>query len=131
MIHKRVAAGRLFRVHHGVYSVVLTALLSRYGSWMAAVLACGPGAVLSHRSAAALHELRASERLNPEVTVPSRVRHLRLGIDIHRSTTLTPADTMIVNGIPTTTVARTQLDLAEVIDRRGLERAMLVALLLA
>jgi predicted transcriptional regulator of viral defense system len=98
---------------------------------MAAVLACGPGAVLSHRSAAALHELRASERLNPEVTVPSRVRHLRLGIDIHRSTTLTPADTMIVNGIPTTTVARTQLDLAEVIDRRGLERAMLVALLLA
>ena len=38
---------------------------------------------------------------------------------------------MIVNGIPTTTVARTQLDLAEVIDRRGLERAMLVALLLA
>ena len=122
-VHKRAASGRLHRVHRGVYSLPPPELLSRYGRWMAAVLTCGPGAVLSHRSAAALHELRATERTNDEVTVPGRSTRKRAGIDIHRSTTLTPADATRVNGIPTTTVARTQLDLAEVVSRRALERA--------
>ncbi len=49
----RVAAGRLHRVHRGVFAVG-HALLPGRGHWMAAVLACGPDAVLSHRSAAAL-----------------------------------------------------------------------------
>jgi len=48
----------LHRIHHTVYSPVPRELLKRDGLYMAAVLACGPGAVLSHRSAAALLELR-------------------------------------------------------------------------
>src|SRR5918996_4736448 len=52
-VRSRVAAGKLHRLHRGVYAVGHPALPPR-GLWMAAVLACGPGAVLSHRSAAAL-----------------------------------------------------------------------------
>jgi predicted transcriptional regulator of viral defense system len=53
-IDKRAARGRLHRLHRGVYAVGHPVLTAR-GRWMAAVLACGPGAVLSHLSAAALH----------------------------------------------------------------------------
>ena len=59
----RAAASRLHRIHHAVYSLVPEALLTREGRWMAAVLACGDGAVLSHRSAAALHEVRRTDRV--------------------------------------------------------------------
>lgn len=123
-VRKRAAAGRLHRVHHAVYSLVPPRLLAREGLWMAAVLACGPGAVLSHRSAAALHELRAYGAVKIDVTVPSRSTRHHPGIKLHRSTTLRPTDTTRVQNIPCTTVARTQLDLAEVINQRGLERCM-------
>src|SRR5881394_2674651 len=64
---RRVADGRLLRRHQGVYSVgpVTTAR----GRWMAAILALGPRAVLSHREAAALHDLRGSQRRATDVTV--------------------------------------------------------------
>ena len=91
---------------------------------MAAVLACGEGAVLSHRSAAELHELRATDRARIDVTVPGRGRPTANGVDVHRSTTLTPHDVTTVDGIPCTTVARTLLDLAGVVARRPLERAI-------
>jgi hypothetical protein len=58
-----------------------------------------------------------------DVTVPLRSRRERAGIELHRSTTLAPADVTRVNKIPCTSVARTLLDVAEAIDRRGLERA--------
>jgi very-short-patch-repair endonuclease len=90
---------------------------------MAAVLACGPCAVLSHRTAAALHGLRDSARPNIDVTVPGRSGRRRPGIDIHHVTALTPADLTIVDNIPVTSVARTLIDLAEVVPRRALERA--------
>jgi hypothetical protein len=90
---------------------------------MAAVLACGPGAVLSHRSAAALLALRDWGHTKIEVTVPSRSSRRHEGIKVHRSTTLTDNDVTVVNNIPCTTVARTLLDLAEVVTRRQLERA--------
>jgi len=122
-VRKRVTSGRLHRVHHAVYSLVPPHMLTREGLWMAAVLACGPGAVLSHRSAAALHGLRPYGGVKIDVTVPNRSGRRHSGIKLHRSTSLTPADTERVENIPCTTVARTQLDLAEVIDRRGLERA--------
>jgi predicted transcriptional regulator of viral defense system len=122
-VRKRTSAQRLHRVHPGVYSLVPAKLLRREGHWMAAVLACGPGAVLSHQTAAALHGLRGTNRAKIDVTVPGRSARKHPGIDIHRSRTLTPADTTIVNGIPCTTVARTLLDLAEVVSRRALERA--------
>jgi predicted transcriptional regulator of viral defense system len=119
----RAAVGRLHRIHQGVYSLVPLELLTREGRWMAAVLACGPGAVLSHRSAAALLALRPSGWTRIEVTVPGRSGRRRDGIKVHRSTTFAAQDTTRVKNIPCTTTARTLLDLAAVIERRPLERA--------
>ena len=67
---KRVVAGRLHRVHHAVFSVAHPDLLTRNGRYMAAVLACGPGAVLSHRSAAALCNLKLRQGTAIDVTAP-------------------------------------------------------------
>jgi hypothetical protein len=122
-IQHRAAAGRLYRLHRGVYSIVPPHLLQREGRWMAAVLACGPGAVLSHRSAGALHALRPYNGTKIDVTIPGRVHRAQPGITIHRSTTLTDTDTTDADGIPCTTIARTLFDLADITSRRGLERA--------
>ncbi len=119
----RAAAGRLHRIHHRVYSLIPFSLLTREGRWLAAVLACGGGAVLSHESAAALEGLRWYGGAKIEVTVPGRSKRRRDGIRVHRSTTLTQADVTTVNGIPCTTVARTLFDLADSLNRRRLERA--------
>ena len=117
------AAGRLHRIHHTVYSLVPKELLKRDGLYMAAVLACGPGAVLSHRSAAALLELRDWGHTQIEVTVPRRSARRHDGIKVHRSTILADQDITVVNNIPCTTVARTLFDLAEVVTARQLERS--------
>jgi REase_MTES_1575 len=122
-VRDRAASGRLHRIHHAVYSLVPPELLTRDGRYMAAVLACGPEAVLSYRSAAALHELRHTDRSKIDVTIPGRSPRRHPGIDLHRSTTLRPEDTTRVRNIPVTTVERTVLDLGQVIDRRGVERA--------
>jgi hypothetical protein len=99
-------------------------LLSLKGRYLAAVLACGPGAVLSHRSAADLHGLRATVRAGIDVMVPGTASRDRPGIDAHSSVTLTPIDTTLVDNIPVTTVARTALDVAAVVPRRAVERAL-------
>jgi very-short-patch-repair endonuclease len=91
---------------------------------MAAVLACGPDAALSYRCAAALHEIRGTARAKIDVTVKGRSHRKHAGVDVHRSTTLIAADVTVVHGIPCTTVARTILDLAQVIKGRPLERAL-------
>jgi Protein of unknown function (DUF559)/Transcriptional regulator, AbiEi antitoxin len=122
-VRNRVAAGRLRRVHQGVYAVGL-APLSIEGVYMAAVLACGPKAVLSHRSAAAHLALRPSNRPIVDVTAPGRAGRGRKGIDVHRATGLEERDVTTVDGIPCTTVARTLLDLATTIDETALERAI-------
>ena len=121
-VRKRVRRGRLHRVHRGVFAVGHP-LVSVEGRWLAAVLACGPGAVLSHRAAAALHGLRKSSRTAIDVTAPRRTGRARTGIDVHRGDSLRATDRTIVRGIPCTSVARTLLDLAEVTNRRGVERA--------
>lgn len=120
----RVDVCRLHRIYKGVYSLVPLKLLTREARWMAAVLACGPTAVLSHRSAAALHDLRQWGGTKIEVTVRGRARNRHPGVLVHRSTTLTDKDTTVVNSIPCTTVARTQLDMAEVVPRRVVERIL-------
>jgi very-short-patch-repair endonuclease len=115
----RVRRGRLHVVHRGVYAVGRRRL-TRRGHWMAAVLAAGPSAVLSHRAAAALWDLRASERSRCEVSTPRWCR--RPGIDVHRAR-LEPDEITEVDGIPVTSLARTLLDLAAVLPRSQLERA--------
>ena len=80
-VHTAVRAGRLRRVHRGVYAVGHTVLRPE-GHRLAAVLACGPGAVLSHRSAAAHWELLATSQERIDVTAP-RSRHGVPGIRLH------------------------------------------------
>ncbi len=111
-IQRGIGAGRLHIVHRGVYAVGRRKLTTR-GRWMAAVLACGPGAVLSHRDAAALHNLRRSGSAKSiHVTAPGRKRS-RPGIHVHNVRHLPPEDRTVVDGIPVTSVHRTLLDYAE------------------
>ena len=122
-IARRAAAGRLHRTYDGVWAVGHPTLTSR-GTWLAAVLACGDRAALFCRSAAALWGVRTTARRNVEVVTPRRGLRDRPGIDLHRTRVLTPDDVTIVDEIPVTTVARTLCDLAEVLDARGLQRAV-------
>ena len=122
-VRNRVATGRLHRIHHAVYSLVPRELLTRDGVFMAAALACGPDAVISYRSAAALHDLRRTERSKIDVTIPGRSPRKHAGIDLHRSVTLAPEDTTRIRNIPCTTVARTLLDLGQVVNAREVARA--------
>ena len=121
-IQRRVDSGRLHPIHRGVYAVG-HARLSDRGRWSAAVLACGEDALLSHRSAGALRGVRPTSRAGIDVTSPGRRGRTLAGIDAHRGDTLHPDDRDEVDGIPCTSVARTLLDLAEVVGRRQLERA--------
>jgi very-short-patch-repair endonuclease len=122
----RVADGRLHRVHRGVYAVGHLRL-SPQGIWLAAVLACGPGAALSHHGAAQ-HSglLPLTANLRPvHVTVPGDGgRRRREGIVIHRSTTLTRADVHLRDRIPTTKPARTLADLRPILAREQWDDAV-------
>jgi very-short-patch-repair endonuclease len=118
----RVARGQLRRLHRGVYAVGHRAL-KREGRLLAAVLACGPGAALSHRSAGHLWGLLSGPPSLPEVTRPASHRK-RDGIVIHRS--VLPGDEVAeIDGIPVTSPFRTVFDLAGTLSTmRHLERAM-------
>ena len=121
-VRRRVLAGRLHRLYPGVYSYGRRTLTA-YGRVLAAVAACGPLAAASHRTAAALWDLRPSERL--EVIVPSASgRRHPPGVRLHRHATLRPQDVTSVHDIPVTTVARTLLDLASVVKPQQLEAAV-------
>jgi very-short-patch-repair endonuclease len=109
-VTRRVAAGRLHRIHRGVYAVG-HAGLSNEGRWMAAVLACGPGAVLSHRAAAEHWALLDPTRGIIDVTVPgSGGRAKRPGLRLHRSYLLGSSTTRR-DRIAVTTPGRTLADL--------------------
>jgi very-short-patch-repair endonuclease len=102
-------AGRLHRLHPGVYAVGHR-LIPKEGWWMAAVLASGPDAVLSHHSAAALWGLRSYSERVVEVTLPCKSTSSK---QIRRHHSSLPADeTTVKEGIPVTSVPRTILDLA-------------------
>jgi very-short-patch-repair endonuclease len=113
----RVRAGRLFRRFRGVYSVVPNPPLE--GCFLAAVKACGPNAVLSHFSAAALHELLEWDFRAPEVTAPTARAHP--GIKVHRSARV---ERVYVKGIPVTPPARTLGDIAARASHVQLRRAV-------
>jgi hypothetical protein len=112
-IEYRLKVRRLHLLYGGVYAVGHR-VISIQGRRMAAVLACGEGAVLSHRHAAALLELRPTSRALVDVTTPARSRRGHRGIAIHRVRHLHREDRAIRDGIPVTSVARTMLDYAEV-----------------
>jgi very-short-patch-repair endonuclease len=133
-VRGRVRAGRLHRLHRGVYAVGHLAL-SREATWMAAVLACagrrgeeedtGPvlaawGAAISHRSAAVSWGLLPSRQGPVDISVPtSGGRAKRGGIRLHRSKTLLPEAVTLHDGIPVTTPARTISDLRRVAGGSG------------
>jgi very-short-patch-repair endonuclease len=119
-IDHRVAIGRLHVVHRGVYAVGHT-VLGRSGRWMAAVLACGPDAALSHASAAALWGLQRGEPSTVDVTA-RRTGRRRPGLRIHRPRT--PAETTTHERIPVTTPARTILDMAATVTPSRLEHLL-------
>jgi very-short-patch-repair endonuclease len=119
-IKRQIESKRLRRVHRGVYASGHQPLDQR-ARWLAAVLACGEGAVLSHRSAAALWGLSRSGGLRIDVTSPHG-RAGRPGVTFHECR-LDPEDLTKVHSIPVTSVARTLFDFAEVADFPHLERA--------
>ncbi len=121
---RRVRSGRLHRLHRGVYAVGHIAP-SNERQWMAAVLALGDGAVLSHRSAAALWELLPARSGPVDVSLPSRSgRRRRQGLRIHRPESLEPRETTQCRGIPVTSPARTLTDLRSTVPERELRRAI-------
>ena len=123
-IRQRIRTGRLHRVHRGVYAVG-HAVFPAPAHDLAAVLACGAGAALSHVAAAAHLGIRASAATLVDVTVPRRSgRRSPRGIRVHRSGRLAPEDVTVHESIPVTTLARTLLDLADVLSDQSLKRAI-------
>lgn len=119
-IDARLRLSRLHPIHRGVYAVG-HAPLSLRARWMAAVLAYGDEAVLSHQSAAALWGLMRPKSLPIDVT-SHRGRPGRSGIRLHRSH-LAEDERAVEAGIPVTSVPRTLLDLAGVVGEQPLARA--------
>jgi very-short-patch-repair endonuclease len=119
-IEKGVSNGRFHSLDRGVYAVGHTQL-SLHGLCFAAIFACGPGAVLSHHSAAWLYRLARWEPKPFHVTGPI-ARRPRLPVRIHRGRRLEEADWQLVEGIPVTSVPRTLLDLAAVVKFEWLEK---------
>ncbi len=119
-IVRRVRLGRLIRLDPGVYAVGHAALTQR-GRWIAAVLSCGPGAALSHHSAAALWGIGSGRELI-HVTAPRRGRS-RGAVRRHFAQ-LPDDERTTVDGIPVTTVPRTILDLAATADVHTVEIAV-------
>lgn len=116
-----VARGRLERLHRGVFVVGHRALRPQ-GHWLAAVFACGPGSLLSHASAAVLHDVRGTAATLVDVTVPGRIGRSRTGLRVHSGDVVGADERTEIDGIPCTSLERTILDLAPSIGRRGVER---------
>jgi very-short-patch-repair endonuclease len=124
-VRHRVRTGRLHPVHRGVYAVG-HAGASPEAKWMAAVLTCGNGAVLSHVSAAALWKLLPDYRPGVvHISIPGDGgRQRRSNIRLHRSSTLGPTCMTRCHGIPVTTPARTVADLRRIVSAEQLRRAI-------
>jgi Transcriptional regulator, AbiEi antitoxin/Protein of unknown function (DUF559) len=122
-IEQRLATGRLHPVARGVYAVGWPQL-TRERRWMAAVLACGAGANLSHRSAGALWKIATERGSRVDVSSRLRRRHRRDWIRARTRPTLRPEDLTTRSGIPVTTPVRTLLDLAAELGPLPLERAV-------
>ena len=123
-IEHRVRVGWLHRIHRGGFAVGHRPL-TREARWMAAVLACGDGAGLSHACATAHWEIRPYTGTWIDVTVPTTAgRTRRDRIRLHRSSTLNADDVTTHRGIPVTTIARTLLDVAATLREPSLARTI-------
>jgi very-short-patch-repair endonuclease len=126
VIDNRVRAGWLRSVHRGVYAV--GPVQSEQAPYLAAVMACGDPAVLSHRCAAFLWRIIGQKPTGPvDVAVPSRRCPARAGIRIHRVSELPADEVTALRRIRITAPARTLLDLASQLSRRELEQAVALA----
>ena len=121
-IRRRLEADRLTRLHPGVYAVGHWALTSASRDF-AAVFACGPQALLSHRAAGRRHNLLRGAAATIEVTAPRGCKP-KPGIRIHRSRVVHTDDRDSLDGIAVTSVARTLVDLADVLSDRRLAAAV-------
>jgi very-short-patch-repair endonuclease len=120
----RIRAGRLHPLRRGVYAVGRPEV-GRHGRWMAAVLSCGPTALLSHRSAAVLWGLTSpSLEAEIEVVVPRTAVRRRSGIRVHRRADLGPEHRREITGIPLTDPISTLVDLASCVVEWRVERAI-------
>lgn len=124
-IHRRAREGRLHRLHRGAYAVGHRTL-GPHGWEHAALLALGPSAVLSHRSAAAFWGIRPLTAGWVEVTHPVK-RRSRDGILIHWTRGFAPGDVVLRHGVQVTSPARTLIDLADVLSTSTVQRALAVA----
>jgi very-short-patch-repair endonuclease len=123
-IDHRLASGRMLRLRRGVYALG-HAQLRREARWLAVVLEVGERAVLSHRSAAGLWGIRPPSGTFVEITVVGHGGVVRRGDRrIHRTIGLPHDERTVVSGVPTTTLARTLLDLAAVVPAHHLRRAV-------
>jgi hypothetical protein len=121
-VRRRVASGPLHPIHRGVYAVG-HAVLTLEARLMAAVLACGPGALVSHRSAAEMWGLLDDSRPVIDVLAAAN-RRSRRGIAFHRVRQILPGDSAKRQGVPVTSLPRTLLDIAEVVPPRRLVYAI-------
>jgi very-short-patch-repair endonuclease len=122
-IKHRISKGRLHPVGWGVYAVG-TPHPTPHGGWMAAVLSCGPGAALSHDSAAALLGIRADRGGAVEVSVPAQVARRPRGLVVHRRGRRGRWELAVHHGIPVTSPVCTLVDLATRLARAQLEAAI-------
>lgn len=127
-IDHRVRAGRLTLLYRGIYRV--GPISSPRTHLVAAVLACGEGAVVSHCTAGHLCAIQRLPGSMPEITIAGRRRAGPGGIRLHCVRSFRPEDVTIRDGVPTTSVARTLLDLAARLTERELEAALSEALAL-
>jgi very-short-patch-repair endonuclease len=110
-IARRLEAGVMQWMHRGVY-LLGAAPPSRMASARAAVMACGEGAVVSHRSAAEMFGLLPETDRDVDVTVVGRNPGVHAGVRVHRPRGLARHEVTKMRGIPVTTVARTIADIA-------------------
>ena len=128
-IDEWIGCGLLHPIHPGVYAVGHP-VLAPGAELLAAVLACGPRAVLSHRSAAELWGmLEPREHMAIQVTAPGHGLDGPQGIYLHKTKVLSSYDCSVVDGIPLTSAARTVFDVASQATRSEVAAAYEVGLI--
>jgi hypothetical protein len=122
-VRARLSSGEWSGVHPSVYRHA-AAPVTYEQRLMAGVLAAGPGSAVSHRAAIARWGLRNFTARLVEVSRPTRVMRLEQDVHVHRMPDLDVRHIDLVHGVPTTTPARTLVDVGMVMPRRFVARCM-------